>query len=128
MDGRLKELRRTLGMSQEEFGRRLGVSNTAISKLEKGENKITELMTKSICREYGVEYIWLTQGVGEMFSSGDDAVLDLIDQVMSGESDFAKKVFAGFARFDLNDWLDLQRLVDKLTAEAPTENKKKADP
>ena len=85
-------------------------------------------MTKSICREYGVEYIWLTQGVGEMFSSGDDAVLDLIDQVMSGESDFAKKVFAGFARFDLKDWQDLQRLVDKLTAEAPTENKKKADP
>ena len=34
---RLRQLRKDLGMSQEEFGRRIGVSNTAISKLEKNE-------------------------------------------------------------------------------------------
>ena len=34
---RLRQLRKELGMSQEEFGRHIGVSNTAISKLEKSE-------------------------------------------------------------------------------------------
>ena len=125
---RIKILRNALNLTQAEFGRKLGIARNTIASYEIGRREPMEQTIKSICREYGVEYIWLTQGVGEMFSSGDDAVLDLIDQVMSGESDFAKKVFAGFARFDLKDWQDLQRLVDKLTAEAPTENKKKADP
>ena len=48
---RLRQLRKDLGMSQEEFGRRIGVSNTAISKLEKNERNLTEQTAKSICRE-----------------------------------------------------------------------------
>lgn len=82
-----------------------------------------EQTLKSICREFNVEYIWLTEGIGEIFSESDDAILDLIDQIMSGESEFAKKVFRGFAKFDTKDWQDLERLIDKLTAD----NKKKAD-
>ena len=51
---RLRQLRKDLGMSQEEFGRRIGVSNTAISKLEKNERNLTEQTAKSICREFRV--------------------------------------------------------------------------
>ena len=61
---RLRQLRKDLGMSQEEFGRRIGVSNTAISKLEKNERNLTEQTAKSICREFRVNYFWLTEGKG----------------------------------------------------------------
>ena len=60
MNERLNLLRKTLNISQEEFGKRLGVTGASISRLEKGERNITEQMIKSICREFNVDYIWLT--------------------------------------------------------------------
>ena len=78
MSERLKNLRKELKMNQEEFGRRLGVSNTAISKLEKGERNITEQMVLSICREFRVNYFWLTEGKGDMFVGTPKDVVDEI--------------------------------------------------
>ena len=75
---RLRQLRKDLGMSQEEFGRRIGVSNTAISKLEKNERNLTEQTAKSICREVRVNYFWLTEGKGDMFSGTPESVVDEI--------------------------------------------------
>lgn len=56
---RVKEIRKALGLTLERFGEKVGVGKTAISKIEKGERGLTEQMTKSICREYGVDYIFL---------------------------------------------------------------------
>ena len=75
---RLRQLRKDLGMSQEEFGRRIGVSNTAISKLEKNERNLTEQTAKSICREFCVNYFWLTEGKGDMFTGTPESVVDEI--------------------------------------------------
>ena len=59
MNTRLKKLRLNLNLSQEAFGRKLGVGKTAISKLELGENKISEPMIKLICKEFNVSSAWL---------------------------------------------------------------------
>ena len=57
---RIKKKKKTLGLTLEKFGEKLGVTKTAISRIEKGERGRTEQMTKSICREFNVDYIWLT--------------------------------------------------------------------
>ena len=75
---RLRTLRNTLNLSQDDFGKRLGVSNTAISKLEKSERNLTEQMLLSICREFRVDYFWLTEGKGEMFTGTPESVIDEI--------------------------------------------------
>lgn len=64
MNERFKEVRKALGLTQSEFGKSLGISNTAISKIEKGENNISESNIISICREFGVNEEWLRTGVG----------------------------------------------------------------
>lgn len=68
MNNRIRELRKSLDLNQEDFGKKLGVSNTAISKLEKGERNITEQMFLAICREFNVNSEWLRNGEGEMFN------------------------------------------------------------
>ena len=73
---RIKLLRKTLGLSQRDFGEKLGVGDTAISKLEKGERNLTDQMTKSICREFNVNYAWLLEGIGDMFSAVPETLLD----------------------------------------------------
>lgn len=78
MKERLKELRKTLNLSQEEFGNKLGVTKATISRLESGTNKLTEQMIKSICREFNVDYYWLTDGIGEMFTHIPETLIEEI--------------------------------------------------
>lgn len=68
---RIREVRNTLGLTLEKFGDRLGVTKVAISNIEKGNRNLTEQMTKAICREFNVDYMWLTTGDGEMFIDND---------------------------------------------------------
>lgn len=76
MNKRLKELRKLLNLSQEEFGNKLGVTKATISRLESGVNSLTEQMLKSICREYNVNYLWLTEGTGDMFMGVPETIID----------------------------------------------------
>ena len=84
MNERIKVLRKSLGLTLEKFGARLGVGKTAISSIEHGVNNVTDQMVKSICREFNVDYIWLTTGEGEMFREidPDDEVATYVSQLI----------------------------------------------
>jgi transcriptional regulator with XRE-family HTH domain len=69
LNTRIKQLRKTLNLTMEEFGKRLGVTRTAISNIESGNRNVTEQMFKSVCREFKVTEDWLRTGEGEMFVS-----------------------------------------------------------
>lgn len=73
---RVKEIRTALSLTLEKFGEKLGVGKTAISKIEKNERSLTDQMAKSICREYNVNYDWLMDEDGDMFSNLPQTVLD----------------------------------------------------
>lgn len=75
---RIKELRKTLDLSQKDFALRLGVTDVAISRIERGERSLTEQMAKSIYREYKVNYPWLINGTGEIFSNLPETLIDEI--------------------------------------------------
>ncbi|WFR55395.1 helix-turn-helix domain-containing protein [Anaerocolumna sp. AGMB13025] len=113
MNDRLKEIRKNLNLNQEDFGKRLGVGKTAISKLEKGENNLTDSMIKLISKEFNVDYIWLTTGKGEMFIEPDIDAMETIDRIMTGENKFHKDLFKTFASLDDEDLLALERIIDK---------------
>lgn len=75
MNNRLKAARKELRLTQREFGARVGVQDTAISKLEKGENGLTDQMVIAVCREYGINETWLRTGDGEMFVVSENALI-----------------------------------------------------
>lgn len=90
---RVKEVRKSLGLTLEKFGERIGVTRGSMSNIENGNRNLTEQMTKSICREFGVDYIWLTTGEGEMFVDTDDDFIERIDRIMAGEDEARKNLF-----------------------------------
>lgn len=67
MNERLKAIRKALSLSQESFGKRLGVTGTAISRIEIGNRSVTEQMVLAICREFNVREEYLRNNDGEMF-------------------------------------------------------------
>jgi len=109
---RVKEVRKSLNLTLEKFGGKLGVGKTAISKIEKGENNLTEANIKAICREFNVDYIWLTTGEGEMFVDSDDDFLEKIDRIMANEEDFRKKLFKALINASEEDILSLEKWID----------------
>lgn len=108
---RIKEVRNTLGLTLEKFGDRLGVTKVAISNIEKGNRNLTEQMTKAICREFGVDYIWLTTGEGEMFVETDDDFIERIDRIMAGEDEARKNLFKFMLELSDDDIHALEHLM-----------------
>lgn len=114
MNTRLKKLRLNLNLSQEAFGRKLGVGKTAISKLELGENKISEPMIKLICKEFNVSSAWLKDGIGDMFNDMDVDLLNKVDEIISGEDEFYKNILRTIVNLSDEDLLLFKRVVDEL--------------
>jgi HTH-type transcriptional regulator/antitoxin PezA len=67
MHERIKKLRKTLDLTQQEFADRIGVKRNTVGQWEIGRNAITDQIIFSICREFNVNEDWLRTGVGEMF-------------------------------------------------------------
>lgn len=73
---RVLEIRKALGLTMDKFGEKLGVQKSAISKVEKDKVNLSDQMVRAICREYNVNYDWLMDEKGEMFSDLPQTVLD----------------------------------------------------
>ncbi len=110
---RVKEVRNNLHLTLEKFGEKLGIQKSAVSKIERGENNLTEQMTKSICREFGVDYIWLTTGEGDMFVETDDDFMEKIDRIMAAEDDARKNLFKFMLELSMEDIQAIDRIIDK---------------
>lgn len=73
---RLRILRKTLDLTMDEFGEKLGMTKASISRLEAGLNGASEQTIRLICSTFGVDYFWLTEGKGEMFVDSLDVIID----------------------------------------------------
>lgn len=122
---RVKEIRKTLGLTLEKFGERIGVTRGSMSNIENGNRNLTEQMTKSICREFSVDYMWLTTGEGEMFIDADDDFIERIDRIMAGEDEARKNLFKFMLELSDEDIAALDRLMKK--AIEFTQNNKEKD-
>lgn len=122
---RVKEIRKTLGLTLEKFGERIGVTRGSMSNIENGNRNLTEQMTKSICREFSVDYMWLTTGEGEMFIDTDDDFIERIDRIMAGEDEARKNLFKFMLELSDEDIAALDCLMKK--AIEFTQNNKEKD-
>ena len=107
---RVKAVRTSLSLTMENFGQRIGVSKMTISRIESGERNLTEHMAKSICREFKTNYAWLVDELGEMFIEPDMEVMELVDQIMTGDNECHKELIELVARLNNDDIVAMQRI------------------
>lgn len=120
MNERIKELRTTLGLSAEKFGGRIGVTRSAISKMELGVSNVSEQSVLSICREFNVNEEWLRSGTGKMFNdmSQDEELAYIVGQALPTAPDFVKDTFISLGKlsqeFTPHDWEVVKKFIDTL--------------
>lgn len=102
---RVKAVRNKKEMNMEQFGKRLGVQKSAISKIENGTRGLTNQMFTSICREFGVNEVWLRTGEGgdeNMFTevSDDDRFSLNLGKLSKSENEIARNMLNAIAEAD----------------------------
>lgn len=115
---RVRELRKSLQLTLEKFGKPLGVGKTAISKIENGENNLTDQMILAICREYNVDENWLRTGEGEMFKklNRQQELAQLTATLFKEEEDsFKSRLIIALAQLNEEEWELLEEISEKIT-------------
>jgi len=73
---RIGEIRKALGLTQQDFSEKLKISQAHASALERNSRTIHDRIIKMICLTYGVNETWLKTGKGDMFEKDRDFKLD----------------------------------------------------
>ncbi len=115
---RIKYLRKeVLQKTQKDFGFQIGLKPNSVSDIESGKNNPTEQTIRAICREFNVNYLWLTEGIEPIYEELDTDSMARIDDIMTGENEFAKNLFKEFAKLDKKEWELLETLIKKIAKE-----------
>lgn len=122
MKERLKKLRKTLDLTQQEFADKLKVPRNTIGGYEVGKSNPSDAAVNNICNIFNVNEEWLRTGNGEMFIelTRDEQIEHFVGDALKSEDDsFKKKFISMLAALDESDWEVLQKMVELLQ-----ENKK----
>lgn len=78
MNTRIRDLRTNIlkksdgkKYTQQEFADKLGLSQNYVWQIEKGERTPSDRTIADICREFGVNRVWLETGVGDPLQPKD---------------------------------------------------------
>jgi transcriptional regulator with XRE-family HTH domain len=76
---RIKQIRKSLHLSQQAFGKKLGVSRDVIANIEYDRVKPQKIFIKHLCATLSVSEKWLTDGEGEMFTEDNKDLAQAIE-------------------------------------------------
>ena len=105
MNDRIKKIRRELKMTQDDFGKRIGLARNSVANYEIGRRTPTNAVITSICREFGVNEVWLRTGEGgesNMFSkmSKDDRYSISLGKLAASDNKFIQNALITLAETD----------------------------
>lgn len=124
MNNRIKQIRTALGLSQDEFGKKLGVTRGAITNIELNKVEPKPLFVSLICQTFNVNDRWLRTGEGEMFMelSVEDEIAAFMGDILKNEkSNFRRRFIAALARLDDTGWDVLEKFISDFNAQKETE-------
>ncbi len=125
---RIKQIRKTLKLSQAEFASQLGLTQPSIAALEGSPRPPQERHIKAICNIYGVDEHWLRTGEGEMFppKTTEDELIDAFSQlIQAADNPLAQKIILTLAQMTPDEWDMAAAFIEKFLANSERIDKEK---
>ena len=120
MGERIRELRKSLGLTQKEFADRIGIKPTAIANYENGRNAPIDAVVSLICREFGVSEAWLRDGEGDMIvpSTRQEEIAKYVGELFASKPDpFKERFILMLLRLPPSGWDWLREQAEFLLSE-----------
>ena len=122
MKDRIREIRKANGLTQEAFAERLCMTRNYITQLEMGAKEPGDRTIRDICREFGVNELWLRTGEGEMYAeqSRQQEMSRLVRDLMADSPErFRVALVTTLLRFDPDgpEWEILERIYHSIEKE-----------
>ncbi len=117
MKDRVKELRKSLGLSQTAFGARIGITKASVSQIENGVNSASTSTLKCIVKEFGVSENWLLTGNGSMYPdmSRSELAAKVVGKLLSDTDDeFVLNTFIALGQLSPQEWQLVKNFVHKI--------------
>ena len=121
---RIRKVFELSGLSKTAIAQKINVSQQYISKLVNNGTP-SDRTISDICREFGVNEIWLRTGVGEMFAplSRAEEIAEFIGKTLSRGTPFQQAFISVLARTTPEEWAIFEKKLLELAEEM-----KKTDP
>lgn len=120
MGERIKELRKSLKMTQQEFADRLNIQRGSIASYETGRISPSNATISLICKELNVSEDWLRNGEGDMFIpiTRDEEIASFIGSVQADVDDtFKKRFISALAKLSTEEWKAIEHLMENMISE-----------
>ena len=114
MEYRFKSARKSKGLTLKQVGDILGISESAVSNIERGRNKPSGSTLVLFCEKLGIKQRWLETGEGEMFSESRSVTLDKIAKRYNGSETF-RAMLDVYARLTADQQDAFETYVSMLT-------------
>lgn len=113
MQNEIKTLRKELGLTQTEFGEKIGVKGNTITTYENGTRTPSDAVVLAICREFSVSEEWLRTGRGEMLikKTESEELSEFFGDLLKDEPDFRHRLISALSRLTLDEWKVLEKLA-----------------
>lgn len=116
---RVKQIRKESALTLTDFSARVGISRDTYANIEYGRREPSEIEIRAICREFGVDYVWLKTGEGDMH---DVPVIEqdmlLFHNLMNSGDEVAKALFRAYAKKFDGRWHLVREFLEGVLADA----------
>ena len=72
---RIKQIRKDKGLTQAEFGEKIGLKKTGASRIEQVGEPVNPRVIQLICNNFDINEEWLRFGTGEMYKQRSDSLM-----------------------------------------------------
>ena len=120
MGERIKELRKSLKMTQQEFADRLNIQRGSIASYETGRISPSNATISLICKELNVSEDWLRNGEGDMYIpiTRDEEIASFIGSVQADvDGTFKKRFISALAKLSTEEWKAIEHLMENMISE-----------
>lgn len=115
---RIKAVRKQKGYTQQQLGDAIGVKQNTIAQYEINRNIPNGAAILAICKEFGVDRIWLETGVGEPFKPVDrsEQITAILNHAIKHNDTARDRLIRAFSQLPDEMYGQAEKILEEIVA------------
>jgi transcriptional regulator with XRE-family HTH domain len=116
MKERIKQIRQMSDMTQLQFAEKIGLSRNYVAMIEIGQREPSDRTIADICREFGVDRVWLETGAGEPFKpvDRDEQIAAILSRAIAGNTTARDRLIRAFSQLPDEMFEQAEKILEEI--------------